>query len=238
MSRRLHLILPAVAILLSPALGPAARAQSAGQTPDLTGLWRLDAAHSDNMMQRPEGGGGGPGGESEGGRQGHGRMGRGGGGGGWGGGGMGGGGMGGGMGRGRGGGGWGGGEGRGSSEGGGDRAQAAGARQVRLPDLMHITQTDNMVSFEDSTGTVLQEITTLGAAKDTLLHAPGAAVVAGAGKDTALTVERSSPRGKATQTYTLKDNGATLIIQTHIEASGGQMPARDFKRVYRKATES
>jgi hypothetical protein len=231
MSRRAFLILPAVALLLGFAPGPAARAQDVTRVPDLTGFWRLDAAHSDNMnMQRPEGGGGGAGEESGGGRGGR-SMGR----GGWGGGG------GGGMRRG-GGGGWGGrgGQGRGSSsEGGGEgRGAAAGARPVRLPDLMHVTQTDNMVSFEDSTGTVLEEITTLGAARDTLLHAPGASVVAGAWKDSALTVERSNPRGKATQTYTLKDDGATLVIQTHIEASGGQMPARDFKRVYKRTSGS
>lgn len=222
MSRRWFIMLPAVAILLSPLPGATARAQDASRTPDLTGLWRLDAAHSD-MMQRPEGGGpagGGPGGEM--GRR-RGGM----GGGGWGGGGMGGG-------R-RGGGGWGDrGAGRGAEgEGGG----APGSRPVRLPDLIHVTQTETLVSFEDSTGTVLQEITTLGSARDTLLHAPGASVVAGAWKDTALTVERQSPRGKAVQTYALRDGGATLVVQTHIEASGGSMPARDFKRVYRRVTE-
>jgi hypothetical protein len=237
MSRRFLVAMGVVAGLINPALG--LPAQAAGSAPDLTGYWRLDAAHSDSP-QRMGGGGaggqeGGQSGESGGGRRGGWgggggggmRRGGGGGGGGWGGGG---GGMGGGGRGSR------GGEGRGDAAGGGGAPQ--GARPVRLPDLMHVTETESVVSFEDSTGTVLQEITTLGAVKDTLTHSPGAAVVAGSWKDASLTVERQSPRGKITQTYTLQDSGATLVVVTRMESSDSSMPAREFKRVYKKATDS
>jgi hypothetical protein len=236
MFRRILVVTIAVASLMTPPFAARARAAGAAAHPDLTGLWRLDPAHSD-APQRPEGAGGpgGPGGS----------MGR---GGGWGGAG----GMGGGMrdgrrGGGRGGwGGTGGGDGRGGEAGGGagrggpgdGAGPGAGSRPVRLPDLMHVTDAESVVSFEDSTGAVLQEITTIGAAKDTLLHAAGAAVIAGAWRDSMLTVERQTPRGRMVQTYSLGADGTTLVIQTRVEPAGGSMPARTFKRVYRKATDS
>jgi hypothetical protein len=105
---------------------------------------------------------------------------------------------------------------------------------VRLPDLMHVTQMPSIVSFEDSTGTVLQEITTLGGAKDTLAHAPRAQVLTGEWKSDTLQVQRPSPgKMKMTETLTLEDKGDLLVIRTKIESSG-DLPAREFKRAYRR----
>ncbi len=146
MTRRIVLSAVVMAAVLMG--GRPARAGDAAGPPDFTGDWRLDPRHSE-MPPRPEAGG-----------SGRGHM----GGGGWGGGrgGMGGGGEGG-WGGGRRGGRRGGGEGGSGESGsnGGDQANrdeggGAGARPVRLPDLMHITQTAAIVSFEDSSGVVLR----------------------------------------------------------------------------------
>ena len=108
---------------------------------------------------------------------------------------------------------------------------------MRLPNLMHVTHAETLVSFEDSTGKVLEEITTLGGAADTLMHASGAAVVSGLWKDGVLDVEREAGRGgKTTQTFAVEDAGNTLVIHTRVQFGDG--PARDFKRVYRKVTDS
>jgi hypothetical protein len=144
-----------------------------------------------------------------------------------------------------GGGGWGGGGHHHEGGGGGGRppggeASASGgpsARPVRLPDLMHVTMTPELVSFEDSTGTVLQEVATVSAAADTFVHAPGAMHIPGEWKGDKLVIEREGPRGKVTETISLEDKGATLVLKTRMESSG-DMPAREFKRVYRKVTAS
>lgn len=210
------------------------RAEDTKQPPDLTGMWRLDPARSD-QPRGPEGGSAmrGPGGRAGrggfGGRGGAGPTGGpGGGDAGWGG--RGGGGPQGEMGRSpR-------GEGPGGERGGGDEGRTA-ARPVRLPDLMHVTQTGTIVSFEDSTGKVIQEITTLTGGKDTLAHAPGAQVASGVWRDAGLVVERQSPRGgRITQVVTLEDKGNLLVVRVKIDM-GGDMPAREMKRAYRRAVE-
>ena len=189
----------------------AGSARAADARPDLTGMWRFDPKHSDTPMFGP----GGRGGER----------------GGWGRGGMGGG---------MGGGGWvppreggpreaGGGEPH-ERPPGGDVSR----RPVRYPDLMHVTQTASIVSFEDSSGVVLQEITTIGAVPDTMVHAPGAQVVSGEWKGDRLQVSREGQRGgRITSTYRLEDKGARLVIETKMEGSG-DLPSRQFKRVYER----
>ncbi len=199
--------------------GASAVAQGAAQVPDMTGQWRLDPKRSDVMGGA--GGGeepGGPRGERLGGRPG----------------GMGGPGGPGGR-RGMGGPG---GVGRAGGEGArGPRPEGAARRPARLPDLMHVTHTDQLVSFEDSTGTVLQEITTLGGAKDDLAHAPGATVLSGGWKGDTLVVQRQGPRGgKVTESIRLEADGSLLVVRTRIEGSE-DMPAREFKRVYARVTE-
>jgi hypothetical protein len=208
MNRRKGIGLLAMAAMLG--LWVTAHAEDKNK-PDLTGQWRLDAAHSD-MPQRPPGGGG-----------------YGGGAGGWGGGG---------------GGGWGGGGGHHHEGGGGEGRPPGGEasasdpsrpRPVRLPDLMHITATPALVSVEDSSGTVLEEIATVSAAADTFARAPGAPHIEGQWKGDKLVIEREGPRGKVTETISLEDKGATLVFHTKMESSG-DMPSREFKRVYRKVT--
>jgi hypothetical protein len=213
---------------------PLRAAEVAARLPDFTGEWRLDPKRSDAPARPgPDGSGAGSGrGGMWGGGGAGGRGGSGSGRGGWSGG--------------RGGaGGWSGGGaggirvGTGGRERGakGDAAAAPGARPVRLPELMHVTQTDGLVSFEDSTGAVLQEITTLGGKADTLVHAPGAQVIPGGWKDGALEFERKTPRGGTIhQSITLDDAGNTLVFHTILE--GGDMPKREFKRVYQRTTDS
>ena len=189
-----------------------------GAIPQLQGEWRLDPAASD-QPQRPEGAG--AGGWRRGG-------GGGGGGGGWSGGGPGGSGSGreGGGDRGR----WGGGRNGGMRRAG----DVVGGRPARLPDLMHVTQTETLISFEDSTGKVLQEIVTVSGEADSLMHAPGAPQFHGTWKDQWLTVERGREGFSVRQSYGV-ENGA-LIVRITVPPRDGQ-EERTFKRVYRR-TES
>lgn len=214
MSIRAVVVIAAVSSIFGISSSPS-RAAAAAATTDLTGYWRFDPAHSD-VPRAPEGGAA--------------RTGM------------------------RGGGGWGGRGGQGGRTGGdrwrggarsgggrGDRASGSGdradARPLMLPDLIHVTQTSTVVSLEDSAGVVLEEITTIGSATDTLAHAPGARVSRGAWQDTALVVDRGGSNGfKLVRTITLEQQGQVLVMLTHFEAPGGE-PPRDFRRVYRRVTE-
>jgi hypothetical protein len=196
-------------------------ADEAAKRPDLNGNWKLDPLRS-TMPQRPEGGGqhGGHGGGHGWGGGGGGSWGGGGGGGGWGGGHHGGG-----MGHGH----------EGDEAGsGGDRDAHNGARPPRLPYLMHVTETDMIVSIEDSTGAVVMEIATVPPEADTLAQAPGAEHMTGEWKGDKLVVVHDGPNdSRVTQTIDLEDKGQSLVIDTKI-ASGDDSPPREFKRVYRK----
>jgi len=213
-------------LALSSGLAVVASAQEASKTPNLSGQWRLDPAHSDSFHPPGRSGEGGEGhhgsyGGSWGGHRG--------GGGGWGGGG-------GGDYGGHGPGGYGGGE--AGAEPGGERAGGERPRPVLLPDLFHITQSDNDVSFEDSTGVVMQEIATVSADHDTLLHAPSAQVVYGQWKGPKLEIQRQGSRGgQVTQTFELASHGETLVIEIKM-AAHGPMPAMSVKRVYTRVKES
>ena len=99
---------------------------------------------------------------------------------------------------------------------------------------MHVSMTATLVSFEDSTGKVLQEIATLAGAGDQQAHAPGAQVLSGEWKGDQLEMQRPG-RGelKVTETITLEENGTLLVIRTSMPAFGDR-PARERKRVYRR----
>ena len=213
----------------TPSAAPAQASATPAAATDLSGDWQLDPALSDAP---PQGGGGEHGGGGGGGYGGHHG---GGGGGGWGGGG--GGGYGGGHGGG-GGGGYGGGHHGGGGGGGGESAQAeggggggGGGRSPRLPAMIHITQTPTLVSFEDSTGTVLQEIATVAAAADTMTRAPGALHVAGTWDGKTLTVTHESQRGKVKETWQLEKNGQAI---DQVIAFDSEQGSRTMKRVYRR----
>ena len=198
-------------ILGAMAGGAGARETATPAMPmELTGEWRLDPAHSDAP----------PGGGERGGGYGHGGHG---------------GGHGGGYGGGHGGGGWGG-------HGGGSDASRAegsgggrGGRGPRLPALIHITQTPTLVSFEDSSGVVLQEIATVPAAADTMTRAPGALHIAGAWDGVTLTVTHEGPNGKVRETWRLEPSGGALDQTVAFESE--QMGSRTMKRVYRRVEE-
>jgi hypothetical protein len=203
------------AVLVATGAAMLARAEVVAERPDLTGHWRLDPKRSDTMKAPGDGQQRGPrGGGSGGGPPG--------GGGGFGGGPPGG------------GGGFGGGppgEGQDGSSSGGTR----GTPPRPLPDLMHVTDSERLISFEDSTGAVLQEITVLASEgeKDTLMHAPGALVLAGRWKDTKLEATHSARGGmKLTQAITFEGD-TVLIVRTKMSGSD-RMPASEFKRFYRR----
>jgi hypothetical protein len=181
---------------------PAAQPSATASAPvDLTGDWKLDPAHSD---MPPMGGGGREGG----GYGGHGH----GGGGGYGGGGYGG--------------------GHGGSAGGNASAEGGrGGRGPRLPELIHITQTPTLVSFEDSSGVVLQEIATVAAAADTMARAPGALHVTGTWDGKMLTVTHESQRGKVRETWQLEKSGQAI---DQVVAFDSEQGSRTMKRVYRR----
>jgi hypothetical protein len=229
MRNRAVMGLAVVAVLMVAGAGMLACAEEAAKRPDLTGQWRLDPKRSDTMKppgdaqqrgSRDRGSGGGPPGG-------------------------GGGGFGGGPPSGGGGGGFGGGPpGGGGGFGGGppDEDQNSSAKSTTrtapprpLPDLMHVTESDQLISFEDSTGAVLQEITLTASEseKDTLVHAPGAQVFTGQWKDAKLEAKPSGRGGmKLTQAITFEGD-TVLIIRTKM-AGSGQMPANEFKRFYRR----
>jgi hypothetical protein len=237
--------LAVVAVLMMAGAGMLACAEEAAQRPDLTGQWRLDPKRSDTMKppgdaqqrgSRGGGFGGGPPGGGGGGGFGGGPPG-GGGGGGFGGGppgGGGGGGFGGGPPGGGGGGGFGGGP-PDEDQNNSARSSTRAAPPRPLPDLMHVTESDQLISFEDSTGAVLQEITLTASEseKDTLVHAPGAQVFTGRWKDAKLEAKPSGRGGmKLTQAITFEGD-TVLIIRTKMTGSG-PMPANEFKRFYRR----
>jgi len=200
------------AALITIAGAGAARSTAAKQPPDLSGEWRLDAAHSD-MPRRGGPGGGGPraggwgggmGGEGHrGGRHGGGPGGR--------------------------------GAGEGGGEGGGERG---GMRPGRLPDDLHVEQHEGALWFADSTGARLLSIHTDAAPPDSAERANGVQQLAGQWKGDRLVVRHPSWRGgNVTDTYSLGDKGRTLTIRTQVD-SDGTMPALDFKRVYTRVRAS
>lgn len=217
------------AVLVVAGAGMLACAEVVAERPDLTGHWRLDPKRSDTMKAPGDGQqrgprGGGPGGGPPSGGGGFGGGPPGGGGGGFGGGPPGGGG----------GGGFGGGP-PGEGQDGSSSSAARGTPPRPLPDLMHVTDSERIISFEDSTGAVLQEITVLASEgeKDTLVHAPGAQVFAGRWKDTKLEATHSGRSGmKLTQAITFEGD-TVLIVRTKMSGSD-RMPASEFKRFYRR----
>ncbi len=209
----------AVTLLVAGA-GMLACAETMARRPDLTGQWRLDPKRSDTMKPPGDGQQRSRGGPSGGGGFGGGPPG---GGGGFGGGPPGGG-----------GGGFGGGP-PDADQSGSSQRSGGGAPPRPLPDLMHVTDSERLISFEDSTGAVLQEITvTAGESEaDTLTHAPGAQVFVGQWKDTKLEAKHSGRSGmKVTQNITFEGD-TVLVIRTRMSGSD-RMPTNEFKRFYRR----
>ena len=92
--------------------------------------------------------------------------------------------------------------------------EGRGGRPGRLPDVLHIAQHVGYVSIEDSTDTEIVRITT-----DVGPSAPANVMEAqGRWKDGKLEAVSEPREGvKITQTYALKDKGATLEVKTKIE---------------------
>ena len=173
---------------------------------DLSGAWRFDPERSDKPPERM--GGGMHGGGHGGGMHGGGMH-----------------------------GGWGGGPGGGGPppEGGpegGPGGPGGGGRPGRLPDVIHIAQHDGYVSIEDSTDTEVLRIATgvAPAAPMSVMEADGK------WKDGKLEAVSEPREGmKVTQTYSLKDKGATLEVKTKIEGRRSFEMKRVFARDKDKA---
>jgi hypothetical protein len=104
-----------------------------------------------------------------------------------------------------------------------------------LPERIHITQTSTIVSFEDTSGVVLQEIATVPAPADTFPRAPGAAHLLGAWNGNSLELSRAAYGGaKATETWSLEDSGAALV--SVVQVKGGPMGDVTMHRVYRRVS--
>jgi len=123
-------------------------------------------------------------------------------------------------------GGWNGGSGGPPPEGGSPEGRGGG-RPGRLPDVLHIAQHDGYVSIEDSTDTEMLRIATgvAPAAPMSVMEAQGK------WKDGKLEAVSEPREGmKVTQTYSLKDKGATLEVKTKIEGRRSFEMKRVFGR--------
>jgi len=118
---------------------------------------------------------------------------------------------------------------------GGPEATRGRGPAMRLPHRMHVTQTAQRVSFEDSTGAVVREIVITVAEADTFMHAPMADVVHGRWNKQKLETQRPGRFDTPiVETYTVEGNGKRLVIRTELPGNE-QMPARTLKRVYGRA---
>ena len=116
---------------------------------------------------------------------------------------------------------------------GGRESGGGGRRGVRLPEWLRIEQAVDKVSIADSTGRPLEQITTGQAGGP---PADGALPsFRGEWKKGSLEVVREGPRGRITETFSLEEDGRTLVIQMKMESSGPR-PSREFKRVYRRVS--
>ena len=123
-------------------------------------------------------------------------------------------------------GGWGGGSGGPPPQGSGPEGRGAG-RPGRLPEVLHIAQHDGYVSIEDSTDTEMLRIATgvAPAAPMSVMEAQGK------WKDGKLEAVSEPREGmKVTQTYSLRDKGATLEVKTKIEGRRSFEMKRVFGR--------
>lgn len=120
---------------------------------------------------------------------------------------------------------------------GNERGGERGPRMARLPERFHVTHTPSVVSVEDSTGKVLQEVATVTAEADTFARAPGAVHVLGLWDGKTLELKRESPRGGTiTEVWKLIDDGRALAVVVHIPGDD-RMPERTMKRVYDRVVE-
>ncbi len=103
----------------------------------------------------------------------------------------------------------------------------------RMPDRMHVEQTDSLVSLADSTGRVMERITLVAMPPDTAAANHGIFSYPGAwNAQHELEVAHTNWRGtKILDTYAIQDDGRSLVVTTHV-AGDDRMPARTIKRVY------
>ena len=97
-------------------------------------------------------------------------------------------------------------------------------------------QTPDLVSVEDSSGTVLEEIVLPGGDRDKMLSSPGARNFDGTWAADSLRIEHDAPNGaKVTEAIALLDQGESMMVRTKVLR--GKEPPREFKRVYQRVAE-
>lgn len=90
------------------------------------------------------------------------------------------------------------------------------------------------MELQDSTGVVVRTIATADSTAAGSKDPSGADISRGTWQGPNLVVPSAGPEGRqVTQTYSLTDDGQTLKVTTHIDASGDR-PAADFTRVYHR----
>jgi len=99
---------------------------------------------------------------------------------------------------------------------------------------MSVTQTEQVLCFADSAGTMRQEIVLPTHESDSPAHVAGARVFRGKWKGKKLEA-RFTERGgmKLTQTMTLAERGEVLVVRSKAGSSDG-MPSREDRVYYRR----
>jgi len=99
---------------------------------------------------------------------------------------------------------------------------------------MSVTQTEQVLCFADSAGTVKQEIALPSREPGSLVHAAGARVFQGRWKGKKLEAWFTEHGGtKLRQTLTLAERGEVLVVRSKVGSSGDR-PAREDRTYYRR----
>jgi hypothetical protein len=216
MARKWSVGLAIGALVLAVLVFGVAQSRADKDSPDLTGVWRLDRSQSE-LPSWPGGGGGRRnGGWHRGGGD-----------------------------RREGGGGELRGNGPDFRDGGTDPSGGDRRRGRMLPSWLRVTQKGNVIDFADSMGSLVQQIRVgATAAPEDPANLDEVRRLTGRWADGTLQVERTGPRGGTTvQKYKLEDHGRTLVVRTErkdgpdrgSDGQGRRFGPRAVKLVYRRA---
>ena len=117
----------------------------------------------------------------------------------------------------------------------GDRGGPGGGFFGRLPNTIRIDETQGLVTLRDSTGKPLQEIATAPGDSTVPAEKSGVPRLGGRLDGNRLTIERPAPMGGTIfETYSLESDD---VLEIHVKIQpDGDMPPREFTRVYNRVT--